>query len=133
MPLLFENAESWRKAMGIRKMVLLGHSLGGYLSAAYALRHPDSVAHLVLVDPWGFPEKPVDAPGLPVRIPFWLRTAAAVMRPFNPLATIRMAGPWGPQLVNRFRPDLQRKFAGLVQDEGAIHSYIYHCNAQYPR
>lgn len=30
-------------------VVLAGHSLGGYLSLAYALRHPDQVAGLVLI------------------------------------------------------------------------------------
>jgi pimeloyl-ACP methyl ester carboxylesterase len=41
-------------------MVLLGHSFGGYLSAAYALKYPENVQHLILADPWGLPEKPVD-------------------------------------------------------------------------
>ena len=34
--------EAWRQALGIEKMVLLGHSLGGYLAFNYAERFPKS-------------------------------------------------------------------------------------------
>eukprot|EP00983_Pelagomonas_calceolata_P013496 431739-Pelagomonas_calceolata.AAC.2 len=34
-------------------MVLVGHSLGGYLSACYALKYPEHVEHLILVCPAG--------------------------------------------------------------------------------
>jgi proline iminopeptidase len=35
---------------GLEKMELLGHSWGGYLVMAYAARHPDRIAHLMIVD-----------------------------------------------------------------------------------
>ncbi|KAI4818326.1 hypothetical protein KUCAC02_011670 [Chaenocephalus aceratus] len=33
--------EEWREKVGLEEMVLLGHNLGGYLSAAYTLRYPN--------------------------------------------------------------------------------------------
>jgi cardiolipin-specific phospholipase len=39
-------------------MTLIGHSLGGYLSTAYALRYPSRVDRLVLLSPAGIPENP---------------------------------------------------------------------------
>lgn len=34
------SIEQWRQAMGLESMVLLGHSLGGYLATSYAIRYP---------------------------------------------------------------------------------------------
>lgn len=34
-----ESIEEWRKEVGLKKFILLGHSLGGYLAAAYTLRY----------------------------------------------------------------------------------------------
>jgi pimeloyl-ACP methyl ester carboxylesterase len=48
-----DSLEGWRKAQGLERMVLVGHSLGGYLSTAYALQHPERVQHLILVCPAG--------------------------------------------------------------------------------
>jgi cardiolipin-specific phospholipase len=53
--------EEWRATRGIARMQLYGHSLGGYLATAYALRHPDRVARLVLISPAGIPRDPADA------------------------------------------------------------------------
>jgi len=53
-----DSLEEWREAMGIQKMNLIGHSLGGYLSVAYALRHPERVSRLILLSPAGVPLDP---------------------------------------------------------------------------
>ena len=44
--------------MGLKKITLVGHSLGGYLSTCYALKYPEKVKQLILVSPVGFPEIP---------------------------------------------------------------------------
>ncbi|XP_014671906.1 PREDICTED: 1-acylglycerol-3-phosphate O-acyltransferase ABHD5-like [Priapulus caudatus] len=91
-----ESVEEWRKAVGLNSFILLGHSLGGYLAAAYALRYPSRVKQLILADPWGFPQRPTtsDLSRRP-RVPVWIRAIVFLMQPFNPLAILRAAGPWG--------------------------------------
>ncbi|XP_056148806.1 (Lyso)-N-acylphosphatidylethanolamine lipase [Lampris incognitus] len=137
------SIELWRKSVGLENMILLGHSLGGYLATSYAIQYPARVTHLILVDPWGFPDRP--QPGAQIQEgqgqgtevmkkpppPRWVKAIVAVVSLFNPLAVIRAAGPWGPGLVNRFRPDFKRKFEDLFDDD-TMTQYIYHCNAQSP-
>lgn len=123
-----KSIEQWRQEIGLEKFVLLGHSFGGFLASSYALKHPSRVQHLILADSWGYSEKPEK---LQYNIPTWVKIVATLIRPFNPLAGLRAAGPWGPSLVQKFRPDLQGKFAGLLEDD-TIFNYIYHCNAQKP-
>ncbi|KAI0742130.1 alpha/beta-hydrolase [Irpex lacteus] len=53
-----ESLEDWRQRMGLEKMTLIGHSLGGYLSVAYALRYPTRVSKLILLSPAGIPRDP---------------------------------------------------------------------------
>ncbi|KAK2821942.1 hypothetical protein Q5P01_022007 [Channa striata] len=135
------SIEQWRQSVGLENMILLGHSLGGYLASSYAIQHPSRVSHLILVDPWGFPERPQNQTGggqsqgtdviKRPQLPRWVKVVAAVVSFFNPLAVIRAAGPWGPGLVNRFRPDFKRKFEDLFDDD-TMTQYIYHCNAQTP-
>ncbi|XP_060677706.1 (Lyso)-N-acylphosphatidylethanolamine lipase-like isoform X2 [Hemiscyllium ocellatum] len=124
------SIEEWREELGLSKMVLLGHSLGGYLAASYTIQHPDRVKHLILVDPWGFPERPADL-SESWKPPMWVKAAAAVLGRFNFLAVLRAAGPWGPSLVQRFRPDLKQKYSDYFEDD-TILEYVYHCNAQTP-
>jgi len=44
------DLEALRAHLGLETMDLLGHSWGGYLVMAYAARHPEHVAHLVIAD-----------------------------------------------------------------------------------
>ena len=45
--------ELWRQEIGAEKIILCGHSIGGYLSVAYAERYPERVDKLLLLSPAG--------------------------------------------------------------------------------
>jgi cardiolipin-specific phospholipase len=55
-----DSLEAWREKGGYEKMTLIGHSLGGYLSAAYTLKYPSRVDRLILISPVGIPPNPSD-------------------------------------------------------------------------
>lgn len=48
-----ESLETWRIAHGVKKINIIAHSFGGYLSFKYSLRYPEHVKNLVLVSPGG--------------------------------------------------------------------------------
>jgi proline iminopeptidase len=45
-----DDLEALRASLAVDRVDLLGHSWGGYLAMAYAARHPEHIAHLVIVD-----------------------------------------------------------------------------------
>ncbi|XP_002665655.3 1-acylglycerol-3-phosphate O-acyltransferase ABHD5 [Danio rerio] len=121
-----EALEHWRSQQRVESMILLGHHLGAYISAAYALAYPQRVKHLILVEPWGFSARP----SAPERwVPFWIKVFGAAMNPFNPLALLRLAGPLGPLLLQLLRSDFKQKYSALFSDN-TVPDYIYHINTQ---
>jgi proline iminopeptidase len=50
---LTADAEALRQALGFEKWAVLGHSFGGNVALEYALRYPESLSHLLLVNTGG--------------------------------------------------------------------------------
>jgi proline-specific peptidase len=50
---LTADADALRQALGFEKWAVLGHSFGGYVALEYALRYPQNLSHLLLVDTGG--------------------------------------------------------------------------------
>eukprot|EP00197_Chlamydomonas_leiostraca_P014436 CAMPEP_0202859838 /NCGR_PEP_ID=MMETSP1391-20130828/1792_1 /ASSEMBLY_ACC=CAM_ASM_000867 /TAXON_ID=1034604 /ORGANISM="Chlamydomonas leiostraca, Strain SAG 11-49" /LENGTH=440 /DNA_ID=CAMNT_0049538931 /DNA_START=127 /DNA_END=1446 /DNA_ORIENTATION=+ len=131
-----DSLSAWKDNVGLAgsKVVLVGHSLGGYLAAAYALRHPEHVAHLVLVCPAGVPKAPEDwqrkflgaANGVRGRV--FKAAMWAWEKGVTPHSLIRALGPWGPNLCEKY---VVGRFShhgnGLAQSEADVFkTYFYH-------
>jgi pimeloyl-ACP methyl ester carboxylesterase len=50
---LTADADALRQRLGFDRWAVLGHSFGGQVALEYALRYPDSLSHLVLLDTGG--------------------------------------------------------------------------------
>ncbi|KAL2916912.1 hypothetical protein HK105_203691 [Polyrhizophydium stewartii] len=124
-----DSLEAWRQRMGLESMVLVGHSMGGYLSTAYALKHPDRVEKLLLVSPVGVPKAPSKEVLARRYRSFGYRLAGSVWEMnITPMSIVRSMGPWGPNMVKLYT---SRRFAHMDQSEVAsIDNYIYHISAQ---
>ncbi|KAJ3161763.1 hypothetical protein HDU86_006534 [Geranomyces michiganensis] len=122
-----DSLEAWRIKNNIDSFTLMGHSLGGYLSAAYALAHPSRVEKLVLVSPAGVGKQPeVDIRNRPGLLPKLFKTLWTMN--VTPMTILRGAGPWGPGLVHKYTT---RRFSYLDDAENAdLRDYIYHISAQ---
>jgi proline iminopeptidase len=50
---LTADADALRQRLGFERWAVIGHSFGGHVALEYALRYPDSLSHLVLLDTGG--------------------------------------------------------------------------------
>eukprot|EP00835_Amoeboradix_gromovi_P000260 NODE_9_length_47730_cov_0.323718.p11 type:complete len:329 gc:universal NODE_9_length_47730_cov_0.323718:26820-27806(+) len=113
--------EEWRVKLRIRKMILLGHSFGGYLSVAYSLKYPEHVEKLILISPVGFSEKPMANPR---SHPKWIELCWY----FNitPQLLLRFLGPFGKILVSNMA---KNRFMFLNNEQlEHIKDYMLHIN-----
>lgn len=145
--------EEWRVERGLEKFTLLGHSMGGYMATAYALKYPGRLNKLILASPVGIPEDPyavsADLPepgdssmqnevlqdqsasvnGAPSAKPDAPRRQIPKWLStlwdanVSPFSIVRWAGPLGPRLVSGWT---SRRFSQMPEDEQqALHDYSY--------
>uniref|UniRef100_A0A0B7B3J1 AB hydrolase-1 domain-containing protein n=1 Tax=Arion vulgaris TaxID=1028688 RepID=A0A0B7B3J1_9EUPU len=117
----------WFEEMGLERVVLLGHSYGGYISSVYCLKYPKRVKHLILADPWGFPPEPTEAEKRPFMRRKSVVLLSKVLTKMNLFTPLRVLGPFGPFVLNYLRADLRRKFSSFFADN-TFSDYFYALN-----
>ena len=55
-PAQVERLHQFLSALGLKRVHLIGHSMGGFIASAYAARYPDEVITLGLIAPHGMVE-----------------------------------------------------------------------------
>jgi proline iminopeptidase len=81
---LTADADALRERLGFERWAVLGHSFGGNVALEYALRYPDRLSHLVLLDTGGDPRWPREyAPALLARRGYDPAAVRAVRRFFT--------------------------------------------------
>ena len=118
---LVDGLERWRESQGVDRMVLLGHSMGGLISAHYASRYPERVDHLVLVGPAAVQARPRRIQ--PGESKMYDLAEQLWKDGYTPSGFLNFLGPWGKRLVERYAV---RRY-GLADEEynEALADYIY--------
>lgn len=96
---LVDLLDKWREKQGIKEMIIIGHSMGGYVSMVYAMKHRERVRQLILLEPWGMLTKQ-ESMELKQNNPHYkhsslaARWAMALSKPFKlkPFSLLRVAG-----------------------------------------
>lgn len=137
-----DRLEAWRKSAGLGRMVLLGHSFGGYFAACYTMKYPENVEALILASPVGMGEKktggPFTDPTKRAELPLtrrWLINVAESLweSRYTPQDIVRCLGPFGHRLTawyvdSRFK---RVREAGTMKcDPDVMKDYMYHLAAQ---
>lgn len=127
---LVRSIEAWRKAMNFERIILVGHSFGGFLASAYAMRHASRVESLILIESWGWTEaekKRVDA-----KRAIWLKIVEKLPEEANFMDLLRSSGNIGINVTKLIRPAYRKMFRDVLNDNDTIYRYIYYANCFYP-
>ena len=127
---LVRSIEAWCKAMNFERIILVGHSFGGFLASAYAMRHANRVESLILIESWGWADaqkKRVDA-----KRAIWLKIVEKIPEEANFMDLLRSSGNIGINVTKFIRPAYKKIFRDVLNDNDTIYRYIYYANCFYP-
>mmetsp|Transcript_9592 Transcript_9592/g.28779 ORF Transcript_9592/g.28779 Transcript_9592/m.28779 type:complete len:447 (-) Transcript_9592:36-1376(-) len=130
-----ESLEAWRRANGLDKIILGGHSMGGFLSVAYCEKYPERVDNVLLFSPVGVPHESKDSSGRK-DMPFTYQLAFGLARYFfeyglTPSSFIRSLPESSGLVLVEGYVDRRLPFISCPEEKAALVQYLYN-NAMLP-
>jgi len=100
MELFAETVTAVFKELRIRKVSVIGHSLGGYVALAFAEKHPEKIRSLCLLNSTSNADNEE-------RIEIRTRAIAMAQRNYKPLVSMSIANLFQPENVKKFQPEIE--------------------------
>ena len=133
--------EEWRDAVGIESFIIVGHGFGGYIGTLYAMKYPEKIQHLILVEPWGFTELPFGLAGKAAidcnqcsqvnyysRVPFWIQATNFIISIFSPFLLLRcLPKSIGGWICSKILHCMAPSLSSRGKFKNPLKNYIYHC------
>eukprot|EP01097_Dermamoeba_algensis_P005498 TRINITY_DN3501_c0_g1_i1.p1 TRINITY_DN3501_c0_g1~~TRINITY_DN3501_c0_g1_i1.p1 ORF type:complete len:200 (-),score=15.34 TRINITY_DN3501_c0_g1_i1:40-639(-) len=107
--------------------MLVGHSLGGYLSTVYTSQYPNHVSRLVLLSPAGVVTKPEGPLSEREKSMLFKVVKAAVNMNLTPYSLVRGVGPSGPAIMRGY---VRRGYQLPEPQASSLASYLYQINSR---
>ncbi|CAD6636527.1 HN1_G0027660.mRNA.1.CDS.1 [Saccharomyces cerevisiae] len=132
-----DRIEQWRKDNRLRKINVVGHSFGGYISFKYALKYPDSIEKLCLISPLGV-ENSIHAithkwePNTTYPLTFTDPSSRYYTRKLNvprfifenQLNVLKWMGPIGSKLCSNYISTAYVKVPDQIYKDYLLHSFV---------
>lgn len=125
-----DSLEEFRVAHGLKNFILAGHSLGGFLSAKYALKYPKVVKGLVLISPVGIPRlPPTEMHANPSDIDWRFKVFNGLWQMnVTPQSMVRIMGRRGADMVsNSINARFNRRWNAV--ETSLLTDYVYNISA----
>ena len=116
---LLATFEGFVNKLGLNQVSLAGNSLGGFMAAHYAARHPGRVKRLILLDPFGYPQGTPWLLGLATMPP-----ASIIGSYIQPAWVVTLSVNWVYGDSDRITPESYSRYVHMNQRPGAKPVYM---------
>lgn len=116
---LLATFEGFVETLGVNQVSLAGNSLGGFMAAHYAARHPGRVKRLILLDPFGYPQDTPWLLGLATMPP-----VSTIGSYIQPAWAVTLSVNWVYGDSDRITPESYSRYVHMNQRPGAKPIYM---------